>query len=129
MKNVNATSFGLSIKVCSLVFATFLLLTNLPVMAQHDMSNMPGINKPKATTRKKKTTRKKRTAKKHDMGNMAGMNMSGMKMPGMHRRKAASRRKKAPAQKNSANKKPMGNMPGMSMPAQPSSPKQSAAPQ
>ena len=137
MKNVNPIKFGLSIRIWALVFATFLLVANLPVLAQQDMSNMPGMSKPKAksksnaTSRKKrKATRKKQTAKKHDMDNMPGMNMPGMKMPAMHRRRAASRRKKAPAQKNSANKNQMGNMPGMNMPAKPSSsPKQSAAPQ
>jgi len=125
MKNVNATKFRLRIKVWALVFSTFLLVANLPVLAQHDMSNMPGMSKPKATTRKKgKAKRKKQTVKKHNMGKMPGMNMSGT-----HRRKPASRRKKASAQKNSANKNQMGKMPGMNMPAQSSSPKQSAAPQ
>ena len=112
------------------------VLVSVPVLAQHDMSNMPGMSKPKAksnskaTTRKKrKTARKKQTAKKDGMGNMAGMTMPGMKMPGMHRRMTASRRKKSPAQKNSTNQNQMGNMPGMNMPAHPPSSKQSAAPQ
>ncbi|MDQ2975230.1 MAG: hypothetical protein M3R69_07445 [Acidobacteriota bacterium] len=135
MKNVNKINFGLSIKVCALLFAAFLLVANLPVLAQHDMSNMPGMSKPKAkskpqgTSRKKrKPTRKNKTAKKHDMSNMPGMNMPGMNMSGMHRRKTGSRRKKASARKNSANINQMGNMSGMNMPTQSSSPKQSAAP-
>jgi hypothetical protein len=129
MKNVNATKFRLRIKVWALVFSTFLLAANLPVLAQHDMSNMPGMSKPKAKSKakatirkKRKVVRKKQTVKKHDMGNMPGMNMSGM-----HKRKPGSRMKKASAQKNSANKNQMGKMAGMNMPAQ--SPKQSAAPQ
>jgi hypothetical protein len=136
MKNVRTTKFSLGIRIWILVFAAFLLagflsVDHLSVLAQHDMSNMPGMSKPKASTRKKrKATRKKQTAKKHDMSNMPGMNMPGMRMPAKHRRRAASRRKKPPAQKNPANKTEMGNMPGMKMPAKPSSsPKQSAAPQ
>jgi len=136
MKNVNTISFSLQIKVWAFVFAACLLVASLPVLAQHDMSNMPGMSKPKAKSkpkatspRKRKTARKKQTAKKHDMSNMPGMNMPGMKMPVMSRRRASSRRRKA-AKKNPANKTEMGNMPGMNMPAKPSSaPKQSAAPQ
>jgi hypothetical protein len=85
MKNVNAIKRRLSIKIWALIFSTFLLVANSPVLAQHDMSNMPGMGKPKAkskaeaTTRKKrKVVRKKQTAKKHDMGKLTGMNMSGM---------------------------------------------------
>ena len=119
MKSVNANNFRLSIKVWSLVFASFLLLADLPVLAQHNMSNMPGMSKskskPKSKT-KKKVARKKQPGKKHDMGNMPGMNM-----PGTHRRKPGARRQKTPAQKNSANKTEMSNMPGMKMPAKPSS--------
>ena len=136
MKNVNATKFRLRIKVWALVFSTFLLAANLPVLAQHDMSNMPGMSKPKAKSKAKATTRKKRkvvrkkqTAKKHALGNMPGMNMPGMNMSDMHKREPGSRGKKASAQKNFANKNQMGKMPGMNMPAQPSSPKQSAVPQ
>ena len=137
MKKVNAINFRLSIKVCSLVFASFLLVADLPVLAQHDMSNMPGTSKSKpkpkskATTRKpRKATRKKQPTKKHDMSNMPGMNMPGMKMPGMHSRKVRPRKRKAPAKKSPANKNEMDNMPGMKMPAKPSSsPTQSPAPQ
>jgi hypothetical protein len=137
MKNVKAINSGLSIKVWALVFAAILLVANLPVLAQHDMSNMPGMSKPKpkpkskGTSRnKRKSTRRKQPAKKHDMSNMPGMNMPGMKMPGMPKRKVGPRRKKAPVQKSPANKNQMDNMPGMKMPAKPSSsPKQSVAPQ
>jgi len=118
------------------LFVAILVLVSVPVLAQHDMSNMPGMSKPKAkskstaTSRKKrKPTRQRQTATKHDMSNMPGMNMPGMKMSGIHRRKGGSRRKKTPARKNSGNQQPMGNMPGMNMPAQSSSPNQSAAPQ
>ncbi len=117
------------------LFVAILVVVSVPVLAQHDMSNMP-MSKPKAKSKsqavsrkKRKPTSKKQTAKKNDMSNMPGMKMPGMKMSGMHRRKGASRRKRTPARKNSANQPPMGNMPGMNMPAQSSSPKQSAAPQ
>jgi len=118
-----------------------LILTSSPnvVVAQgHDMQNMPGMkmSKPKAkvsrktTIRKKRvTTRKRRITKNHDMGNMAGMNMLGMKRSGVHRRRTASRRSKARAQENSTNQNQMSNMPRMTMPARPASPKQSASPQ
>ena len=59
MKNVNAINFRLSIKVWALVFATFLLVANLPVLAQHDMSNMPGMSKPKAKSKSKGDNTKK----------------------------------------------------------------------
>jgi hypothetical protein len=124
MKNINAGNFRLSIKVWSLVFASFLLLAYLPVLAQHDMSNMPGMSKSKPKPKskaKKKVARKKQPGKKHDMGNMPGMNM-----PGTHRRKPGPRKRKAPAKKSPANKNDMSNMPGMKMPANPSS---SPAPQ
>jgi hypothetical protein len=137
VKNVNAIKFRLGIKVWALVFAILLLVANLPVQAQHDMSNMPGMSKPKAKSRSKTTTRKKRkarrrkqTARKHDMRNMPGMNMPGMKMAGRHRRKTGPRGKKAPSQNSSANENQMGDMPGMNMPAQPSSsPSESTVPQ
>jgi len=137
MKSVTTFNFTLRVKVRALLFAVFLCVASLPVLAQHDMSNMPGMSKPKAkskskaTTRKKrKATRKKQTAKRHDMGNMAGMKMPGMKMPVTHQRKPTSGIRKAPAQKSPANKNQMGNMPGMNLPAQSSpSPKRSAVPQ
>jgi hypothetical protein len=118
------------------LIALMLLVVSVPVQAQHDMSNMPGMSKPKAKSRsqatsrkKKKPTRKKQIAKKHDMSNMPGMDMPGMKMSGMHRRKGTSRRKRTPARRSAANQQSMGNMPGMKMPAQSASPKQSAVPQ
>jgi hypothetical protein len=136
MKGIDV--FKISSRVMRFLFLAVVLGATVPVLAQHDMHNMPGMSKPKAkskssaTSRKKKSvTRKKQTAKRHVMGNMPAMNMPGMKMSGMHRRKAASRRKKSRAQKNSADQKQRGNMRGMNMPAHPTSPssfKQSAAP-
>lgn len=132
MKSIHTFKFKSCVTVWALLFAAVLMVASVPVLAQ-DMSNMPGMSKgkanPKTATRKKRRAIKKRAATKHDMSNMRGMKMPGMKMPGMQRRRAASRNKKAPAQRNSANQKQMGNMPGMNMPAQPSSSKQSAAPQ
>ena len=113
MKNVNSIRFTLRIKIWIFVFAVFLLIASLPVLAQHDMSKMPGMSKPKAkskpkaTTRKKrKTTRKKQPAKKHDMSNMPGM-----KMPA----KPSSSPKPSAAPQSSPQQMPM-NMPGMQMP-------------
>jgi hypothetical protein len=60
------------------------------------------------------------------MGNMAGMNMPGMKMSGTHRRKSTSSGRTTGPQKNPANKNKLDNMPGMHMPAKPATP--SAAP-
>ena len=140
MKSIDVFKFSSRARWVFL-FGTILFVASVPVMAQHDMSNMPGMSKPKAKSKSKVTTRKKRkatrnkpTAKKHEMGNMPGMNMPGMNMSGMHKRKTASRGKKASPKRNSTNQKQMGNMPGMNMsgmnmPAQSSSPKQSAAPQ
>jgi hypothetical protein len=113
MKNLNTISFGLRIKIWISVFAAFLLVANLPVRAQHDMSKMPGMSKPKAkfkpkaTTRKRrKTTRKKQPAKKHDMSNMPGM-----KMPA----KPSSSPKQSASPQAAPQPTPM-NMPGMQMP-------------
>ena len=134
MKGTDAFKF--SSRLMTFLFVGLLLVASLPVLAQHDMSNMPGMSKPKAkskssaTSRKtKKAPRNKQIAKKHDMSNMPGMNMPGMKMSGTHRRRGISIRKRTPARKNSANQRPMGNMPGMNLPTQPSPSKQSAAPQ
>ena len=86
MKGIDTFKFGS--RPMTFLFVAVLLVGSVPVLAQHDMSNMPGLNKskakPKSTTtsrKKRKATRKKQTAKKHDMGNMPGMNMPGMKMP------------------------------------------------
>src|SRR6266852_676116 len=118
MKGIDVLKFS-SRAMWLFLFVAILVLVSVPVLAQHDMSNMPGMSKPKAksklpaTSRKKrKPTRKRRTATKHDMSNMPGMNMPGMKMSGMHRRKGASRRKKTQGKKSSAKQKQMANMPG-----------------
>ena len=129
----------LKIKLVGFVVVSFFVSGSV-VYARHpgqDMSNMPGRSKakPKPTSKaapqkKRNVTKKKQVAKKHDMGNMPGMNMPGMKMPGRHRRKVGPRTRKAPVPKSPANKNEMDNMPGMKMPAKPSSsPKQSATPQ
>jgi hypothetical protein len=137
MKGIDVSKFSSRVRWIFL-FVTMLLVAGVPVLAQHDMSNMPGMSKPKAksnsmvTTRKKrKATRKKPAANKHEMGNMAGMNMPGMNMSGMHRPKTRSRSKKALPKKNSTNQKHMGNMPGMNMPTTSRSPgvQPSASPQ
>jgi hypothetical protein len=113
MRSTNQFNFGLRINVWTFLFAAFLLSACVPVLAQHDMSNMPGMSKPKAkskskskaTTRKKrKTARKKQTAKKHDMSNMPGMNMPA--------------KSSSPAKQSAEPQTPqqqMQNMPGMQM--------------
>ncbi len=129
---------GISVVIITVLILSILSSSTRAMAQGHDMKNMPGMKMSKAKAKaarkasakkKRVATRKRRPAKKHDMGNMSGMNMPGMKMTGMHRRGTASRRKKVRAQKNSAKQNQMGNMPGMNMPAQPSSPKQSASPQ
>jgi hypothetical protein len=123
MKGIDVFKFSSRVMIFLVVAA--LLVASVSVLAQHDMSKMPGMNKPKAgpkskakSRKKKKATRKKQPSKKHDMSNMPGM-----KMPGM---KAASSKKEAPREKRSANQKQMGNMPGMNMPTQQSSPNKPA---
>jgi len=140
MKYVNAIYFRLSIKVWAVVLAVFLSVANLPVLAQHQGHNMPGMSKPKpkskaTTRRKKKVVRKRQPAKKHDMGNMPGMTMPAkpsssptqapqpspqqmqMNMPGMP----------MPTSSPSASPQTQTNMPGMQMPA--ASPNPQASPQ
>jgi hypothetical protein len=111
MKYVNAIKFRLIIKVWVFVLTGFLSAANLPVLAQHEGHNMPGMNKPrsksksKAASRKKKA-RKKQTAKKNDMSNMPGM-----KMP--------AKPSSSPAQSAAPQPSPQPmemNMPGMQMP-------------
>ncbi len=136
---MNTVIRQLTFKFLAFVVVSFIVSGQSVYAHYHgqDMSNMPGMSKAKpkpkskATPRnRRKVTRKKKSARKHQMGNMPGMNMSGMEMPGMHRRKVRPRRRKATVQKSPTNKNEMDNMPGMKMPAKPSSsPKQSAAPQ
>ena len=132
MKNIDAINFRLIIKVWAVVLVAFLLVANLPVLAQHEGHNMPGMSKPKpkpkskaTTRRKKKVTRKKPPAKRDDMGNMPGMKMPAkppsspaqspapqpspgmpMNMPGMQMPQASP----------SASPQTQMNMPGMQMP-------------
>ena len=113
--SMNTVIRQLSIKFLAFVVVSF-IASGQPVYARHlgqDMSNMPGMSKPKAklnskaTPRnKRKATRKKKSTRKHQMGNMPGMNMPGMRM------RTTPRRKKPAAR----NKNQMGNMPGMKMP-------------
>ena len=136
-KIMQRLSFGTPIHVwgLSVLIVTGLIVTSTTsALGQgNDMQNMAGMKMPKAkskasrktTPKKRRVARTRRRAKKHRMGNMPGMKMSGM-----HRRRAVSRRKKTPAQKSPTNKNQMGNMPGMNMPAKPSSsPTQAPAPQ
>ena len=93
MKRLSNWSKGI-LGALALVFA--FSMNALPQHEGYDMSKMPGMSKPKAKSRPKVTSRKKRkvtgrkqTTRKHDMSQMPGMNIPGMKMSGMHRRKAA----------------------------------------
>ncbi len=93
-----------------------------------DMQNMPGMSKSKPAAQKKTTAQRKRpAAKKHEMGNMPGMNMPGMKMPGMQKPKHARRKQRGASKRQPAKKKEMGNMPGMKMPGM-NMPKTQASP-
>jgi hypothetical protein len=93
-----------------LLFAAILFVGDGPVRAQQDMSNMPGMSKSPSKSNSKATTRKSR------------------KRMTARRGRRASRKRKPQPPKNPSNQNQMGNMPGMNLPAQPSAPKQSAAP-
>ena len=102
MGTVNPFSFKLHVNVWTFLFAAFLLFAGVPVLAQHDMSNMPGMSKPKPKSKSKSTTRKtakkarkKQTAKQHDMTNM----------PGMSKPKAKSKSKVTTPKKRRATRK------------------------
>lgn len=117
MKYANPINVRSSIKVWAVVLAAFLLVANLPVLAQRDMSKMPGMSKPKPkpkskaiTRRKKKVARRKQPAQKHDTKHDMG-NIPGMKMPAM----PSSSPTQSPAAKPPPQQKEM-NMPGMQMP-------------
>ena len=156
MKNVNATYFRLSIKIWAVVLAAFPLVANLPVLAQHQGHNMPGMSKAKprskaTTRRKKKVVRKRQPAKKQDMGNMPGMKMPAkpsasptqapqpspqqmqMNMPGMQMPSASPQTQtnipgiQVPQASPSASPQTHTHMPGMQMPA--ASPSPQASPQ
>jgi hypothetical protein len=138
MKGIDVFKFGLRVKWACL-FVAILLVASIPVLAQHDMSNMPGMSKSKsktnskATSRKKrKATRKKQNAKKHDMNNMPGMNTPGMQMP--QATPSASPQKQMnmpgmqmPQASTSASPQTQMNMPGMQMPT--ASPNPQASPE
>ena len=91
-------------------FVAMLFVASVPVLAQHDMSKMPGMNKGKAkpkaraaSRKKKKATRRKGTAHKHDMSNMPRMSMPSQSSP-----------KQSAAPQPSPQQMPM-NMPEMQM--------------
>jgi hypothetical protein len=87
------------------------------VFSQHEGHDMAGMHKTKPTARKKKSpARKKTQVKKHQMGNMAGMNM-----PGMQKGKPVRRRNRTRMTSQPAKKHQLENMPGMNMPQSPSS--------
>src|SRR6266702_26420 len=70
-----------------------------------DMQNMPGMKMGNSNSQKKRrASRKKPAAKKHNMANMSGINMPGMKIP-----------KTSPSPSASPQKMGM-TMPGMQMP-------------
>lgn len=53
MKNVTALLFAVSRKLCALALTALLLVIGPIAMAQHDMSNMPGMSKPKPKAQRK----------------------------------------------------------------------------
>lgn len=133
---MNRLSFAAFIRMSgfSAVIAFGLIITFADSAAAqgHDMKNMPRMkmSKSKAGVTRKEKPKKKRVArrnappKKHNMGNMPGMNK-----PAKHRRRAALGKKKAPGQKKLNNGNQMNSMPGMKMPAQKSPSGQSQKPQ
>jgi hypothetical protein len=50
MRNVKAFDFTLVVRLSGLVFAAILFVGGVPVLAQHDMSKMPGVDKPAQPT-------------------------------------------------------------------------------
>ena len=134
MKSVDRFKLGSRVKVWAVLFVTLLFMASLPVAAQHEGHNMPGMSKPKpkakakqkrkVTPRKKKpAARTKRPAKKHDMSNMpAGMQMPGMNMP--HAQPTPSPGTSSPMQQSTPHQT---HTPGMQMPAKPATP--SASPE
>src|SRR5882724_10426543 len=106
MRKLNVGAFIRLLGLSASIIIALILTPTASVSAQgHDMQNMPEMkmSKPKAKAnrkpavkKKRVATRKSRTTKKHDMSNMAGMNMSGVP-----RRRSASGRNKSRAQKNS----------------------------
>ena len=128
MKSINALKFTLRVRLWALLFAAFLLVAGAPGWAQrqdHDMSQMPGMSKPKpkakskaAPRRRRKATRKKKSANKHQMGNMPGMKKSGQPS-------AAPKRSTVP---QASRQQLQMKMPGMQMPAASPSPTAQASP-
>ncbi len=132
MKELRFGAFIAVIAICAVVVIG-LMISSVDGMAQgHDMSKMAGMemSKPKAnrktaSKKRRKSTRTKRTAKKHQMGNMPGVGMSGMSMP---------KTQTAPAPKGTATpaaqqpgQQMQMNMPGTQMPTP--SPNPQASPQ
>jgi hypothetical protein len=119
MKVINTSHFVRRLRVWALLLAASFLFAGITVLAQHDMSNMPGMSKQKPKARSRRTTRpkqkprrkKRTTRKKPGMSTMPGMDMGAKPSP-------------APKQSASPSSSPQTqmNMPGMQMPqASPSS--------
>ena len=99
------------VKFYALVVVALLTVFSVPVEAQHDMSNMPGMSKPKskpkpgpaAAKRKQPTTQQK--SKQDNANDMEGMDMSGPTPA------------PSPSPEPKASPEPSdANMPGMKMP-------------
>jgi hypothetical protein len=115
-------------RIASMAIVVGFLMTGVSGLAQQDMQNMPGMSKSRPTAQKKRTAPKKRpAARKHELGNMAGMNMPGMKMSGRHKPKHTRRKKRIALKRQPAKKHEMGNMPGTSIPGM-NMPKEQASP-
>ena len=125
MKSTTGFRFIFWGKVCGVLFVALLLSGSVPAVAQHDMSKMPGMSRPKpkaksrATTRKKRRTAKhKRSAKKQQIGSRPGMNMPAQ---------PSSSPKPSSKAQPSPQRMPK-DMPGMPMPAASPSPTAQASP-
>ncbi len=104
--------------VAGLILVLSLLASAEPAQ---DMQNMPGMSMKKSSPQKKHAaTGKKKPARKHNMANMPGMNMSGMHKHARQRKRTA--RKRRPAGKHQMGNMPEMNMPGMKRPATETSP-------
>lgn len=103
MKDATARIYMASRHYCALALISLFVIGGLPVMAQHDMSNMPGMGKPKTKSRPAPQRRRKPLRKKTVV-----------------QKRSTTRTQSGPSTVPSPTPTPpMENMPGMQMPATP----------
>jgi hypothetical protein len=127
MSNFNPLRVKLYALVAAIVLGAFVAAS--PAWAQHqehDMSNMPGMGKPKPTPKpQQKKKQQPVKPRQDDMGNMPGMDMKGMPMPSPSPTPTPASSPSPsppPSPSPSPQKMDMNNMPGMQMPVTSTSP-------